>query len=195
MDEDKDDQVDLKNSIIISFLNPYIFPAEVLEEAIAAYNIHPAPPAYPGRDPQHFSIYDGYLSAGATLHRMDASVDSGEILDVLERPLQPDDGPIEHDQLSRQLSKEIFERNLEEILDNTIAPRRKWNWSTQNKHRRSDFIRMSYITTDLSDSEIERRIRAFHVPGYRNKVHVKVGDRYFIYDPEFDARMRKKKKI
>ena len=119
MDKDKDDQVDLKNSFIISFLNPCISPAEVLEEAINAYNIHPVPSAYPGRDPQHFSIYDGYLLAGATLHRMDASVDSGEILDVLERPLQPNDGPIEHDQLSRQLSKEI--------LDNTIAPRRKWN--------------------------------------------------------------------
>ena len=59
---------------------------------------------------------------------------------------------------------------------------------------RSDFIRMSYITMDLSDIERERRIRAFHVPGYRNKVHVKVGDRYFIYDPVFDARMRKKKR-
>ena len=60
---------------------------------------------------------------------------------------------------------------------------------------RSDFIRMSYITMDLSDIERERRIRAFHVPGYRNKVHVKVGDRYFIYDPVFDARMRKKKNM
>src|SRR5215831_20804891 len=69
--------------LILSFLNPFILDASFLAAA-PAFNIHPAPPEYPGRDPWHFAHYDGYPRAGATLHRMAPRVDDGEILDVLE---------------------------------------------------------------------------------------------------------------
>jgi methionyl-tRNA formyltransferase len=45
-----------------------------------AVNFHSAPPAYPGRDPQHFAANDGVAKYGATAHLMVKQVDAGKIL-------------------------------------------------------------------------------------------------------------------
>src|SRR5215467_13519659 len=73
---------------ILSFLNPCILEPWLLERA-PAYNVHPGTPDFPGRDPWHFARYEGRREIGATLHRMTARVDAGEILDVLELEADP----------------------------------------------------------------------------------------------------------
>lgn len=180
----------LAPGVIISFLNPFVVPASMLEGAVAAYNVHPATPRYPGRDSQHFATYDGYRVAGATLHRMKASVDSGEILDVIEQPLGPEDGLARLDELCNHLAVAVLMRNLADLADGAMAPRGRWEWSAANKRGRADFIRMSRLDPSMSPEEIDRRLAAFHVDGYRNKVHVEIGGRYFVYDSRFDAMKR-----
>src|SRR5215467_738222 len=126
-------------SVVLSFLNPFILDASLLATA-AAFNVHPAPPEYPGRDPWHFAHYDGYRRAGATLHRMTPRVDDGEIVDVLERDLDPDFSVAEYHEACKELAMKLLFRSVGAILDRRIAKRCQRSWRGSAKRSRKDFV-------------------------------------------------------
>lgn len=75
---------------LIAFCTGSVVPAAVLERLGApAYNIHPASPAYPGRHPIPFALYDGAERFGATAHVMEERVDSGPIVGAVEFAVPP----------------------------------------------------------------------------------------------------------
>lgn len=68
---------------LITLLTGVIVPSEILEALeLPGYNFHPGPPAYPGRYPAPFALYDGAAQFGATVHELAVKVDSGPIVDV-----------------------------------------------------------------------------------------------------------------
>ncbi|MBV5336414.1 methionyl-tRNA formyltransferase, partial [bacterium] len=63
---------------LIAFMTEVVVPAEILKRLEGpAYNFHPGPPAYPGKYPSAFALYDGAAGYGATAHEMRPLVDSG----------------------------------------------------------------------------------------------------------------------
>jgi methionyl-tRNA formyltransferase len=170
--------------LIISFLNPYIVPASLLDAVRGrAYNVHPSPPAYPGNDPLHFAAYDGCFVAGATVHLMEAAVDCGPVCDVWERPVDPAEGVIRLRELSLHMSVGILLANLGAIIAGTLEPNGR-AWSVENRHSRADFLEMCRIDPRIAAPELERRLRAFHHPEYRNQPFVEIHGHRFVYDPD-----------
>jgi methionyl-tRNA formyltransferase len=170
--------------LIVSFLNPYIVPASLLAAVGGrAYNVHPSTPAYPGNDPPHFAAYDGCFVAGATVHLMEAAVDRGPICDVWERPVDPAEGVVRLRELSLHMSVGILVADLDAIVTGTLKPNGR-AWRVENRHSRADFLELCRIDPRIAAPELERRLRAFHHPGYRNQPFVEIHGHRFVYDPD-----------
>lgn len=75
---------------LIAFLTGVIVPAALLVRFTGpSYNFHPGPPAYPGKHPVAFALYDGAPRYGATAHEMTAVVDAGPIIGAVEFDVPP----------------------------------------------------------------------------------------------------------
>lgn len=158
----------IKNDdILFSFSHSILIPKEILKKVKIAINVHAGPPSYPGRDIQHFAIYDGVKTHGATLHRMTDKVDAGDILDVEMFPVKERTTPSELHKMANEASYKLIFRNLPKILsgEDMIPIGVKWG---EKKYTRKDFVEMCSVTPDMSKREIEKRIKIFSVPGYIN---------------------------
>ncbi len=86
-DEDatKSKLASLNADVYFSILFDRIFPKDVLDLArLIALNLHPAPlPHYAGIAPTFWVLSNGEVSTAVTVHRIDAGIDTGEI--VLQR--------------------------------------------------------------------------------------------------------------
>lgn len=170
--------------VLISFLSGYIVKPALLDAVQGrAFNVHPAPPEYPGRDPWHFAYYDRFPRAGATLHRMAARVDEGEILDVVERDFDLERSVTQYRALCHELSVELLIENLDGMLDGTIQPRSSRSWHVQAKRSRRDFSRMCEIDPAMSPDEVARRVRSFSTPEHDNVYVVIHGHKFFYKRP------------
>ena len=166
--------------VVVSLLNGYIVKPALLEATGGrAFNVHPGPPEYPGRDPWHFAYYDGFPRAGATLHRMTPKVDDGQILDVVEREFDPTLSVADYAELCRQLAVSLLLRNLAAILADAIEPRCSRSWRAEAKRSRRDFATMCEIDATMSADEVDRRVRSFHDPHHQNVYTVIHGHKFF----------------
>lgn len=78
--------------VLLNYLAPMIVPAAVLNAVrCEAINFHPAPPAWPGIGSASYALYRGDDTFGATVHRMTARIDAGDIVKVLRFPVRADD--------------------------------------------------------------------------------------------------------
>ncbi len=70
---------------------PWILPEAALAAfPLGVYNAHPGLlPAYRGADPLFWQIRRGEAGGGITLHRLDAGVDTGPIVEVVPAPILP----------------------------------------------------------------------------------------------------------
>jgi UDP-4-amino-4-deoxy-L-arabinose formyltransferase/UDP-glucuronic acid dehydrogenase (UDP-4-keto-hexauronic acid decarboxylating) len=68
--------------IILNVHSLYIVPPAVLEvPRLGAYNLHPGPlPGCAGLNAPSWAIYHGWQTHGVTLHRMEAGIDTGDIV-------------------------------------------------------------------------------------------------------------------
>lgn len=68
--------------IILNVHSLYIVPPAVLGAArLGAYNLHPGPlPGCAGLNAPSWAIYHGWQTHGVTLHRMEAGIDTGDIV-------------------------------------------------------------------------------------------------------------------
>lgn len=168
---------------MLSFLNPFVIPASYLASSEGrCFNVHPATPDFPGRDPQHWAFYEGATEAGATLHRMDESVDSGEIVDVMTAPSPRSDGVMRHIERSEVLATQLLLRHLPALLADGVKPTADRQWRTQARRTRADFLRMCRLSPDLPADEIRRRIDAFYNPAHRS-IHIDLHGYRFVYEP------------
>jgi methionyl-tRNA formyltransferase len=169
--------------VVISFLNPYVIPAALLDQVGGrAFNVHPALPEYPGRDPEHFAFYDGATTTGATLHRMDTAVDSGEIIDIRERSLDRAAGVMRFVKDSELLSIDLLIGNLPEILNGTVKSLTTRTWRPGLRSTRKQFLEMCRIDPSMAQEEVDRRIASFFNPNYRS-IYLELHGHRFVYEP------------
>tara|TARA_R110002110_G_scaffold313491_7_gene526792 strand:+ start:5785 stop:6465 length:681 start_codon:yes stop_codon:yes gene_type:complete len=171
--------------VIISFLNPFVFQEEHLARTKHAYNIHPSTPQHPGQDPQHWTIYDGTFVSGATLHQITRKVDAGPILDVVEKKVPEDSLPADIDRRSENMALALLFRRLDDILGGGLEPIDR-QWSVDRYRRRADFISICQIPPSIDAAELERRVRCFHAPSYRNRLQTVICGRRFVYADDTD---------
>ncbi len=164
------DILDWHGDYIFAFRNPVILPELLVRSArLGAINFHPGPPEYPGSGCTNFALLDRATSFGVTAHLMEKIVDSGKILAVNRFPIT-DSHTLE--QLSRETHKALF--NLaapfvreaiskgKEFVSSSIADSAAEKWSGTRRSMKS-VNEMQEIRPDISESELELMVRAFHL--------------------------------
>lgn len=151
---------------LISYLGPWIIPAEVLRRASrAAVNFHPGPPEYPGIGCTNFAIYEGARVYGVTAHHMAAQVDAGPIIQVERFPLHETDTVWSLTQRAYAHLAVVFYEIADLILAGRPLPVSAERWS-RAPLRRAELEALCRLTPDMSEEEIRRRVRATTFPGY-----------------------------
>lgn len=170
-------------SYLISFGTSVIVPEFILaKKGLISVNIHASSPEFPGRDPHHYAIYEGVSEYGATLHYMTKSVDSGPIIDVELFKVTEDDTPLSLLQKANHCSWLLIRKILFWIKTNQSLPSSPLEWSTK-KRTRKDFLNYCKIDTSITQEELHKRIKAFHVEGFNN-ISLEIHGIKFFYKPE-----------
>jgi methionyl-tRNA formyltransferase len=151
---------------VVSFLSPWIVPAALLDRTPGPnINFHPAPPQYPGSGCYNFALYDGVAAYGATCHLMEARPDTGAILASTRFPVFPEDtvASLKERTMDSMLTlfKDIFARLA---AGETVSPNGE-RWA-RKPYLRRELDALCVITPDMDASEVGRRVRATHYPGY-----------------------------
>jgi len=155
---------------LISFGSGVIVPAALLERLKRpAYNMHPASPEFPGRDPHHHAIYRGASSYGATLHIMMAKVDEGPIVAVERFPISTQATPADLLCLANEAGMRLIEQIGARLLaTEPLPPLAGVTWGSV-KTSRADFTASAHIPSLLvSEAEMAHRYRAFDGSTYDN---------------------------
>jgi methionyl-tRNA formyltransferase len=152
----------LRRARLIAFVTPVIVPKRVLDQlGYGAVNFHPGPPDYPGWAPAHFALYDEASEFGATVHVMVERVDAGPIIDLALFPIPPDTSVFGLEGMAYARLAFLFWRMARELacdIDLPAALPAEWG---RRKYSRRDYLAMCEIAPDISESELERRMRVF----------------------------------
>lgn len=161
------DENGLGDAVLLSYGTSVIVPPELLNRYHAAYNLHAASPEYPGRDPHHWAIYEGAKRYGATMHVMTDKVDDGPIVDVEWFDVPSGITPTELLAKANEASMKILLRTGKAIaLGEKPAPI-PIEWSGI-KRKRSDFMAICRLPSNISREEFMRRYHAFDGSKYNN---------------------------
>lgn len=138
---------------LVAFATGIIVPRQKFSLYQTAYNIHAAPPSYPGRDPHHWGCYDKTPTWGATLHIMTERVDEGPIISVSEQAVAPDITPSDRLQVGLGRATYLFNEYADrfgKLEPNGI----KW---TGQKRSRADLLLMCELDGLTKKEEMRRR--------------------------------------
>lgn len=163
---------------LISFSTSIVVPEQYLIiPDNGSVNIHAGSPEYPGRDPHHYAIYDDATIYGATMHYMTKRVDDGAIIDVdlfsIEAPITPQELMYRADSSAWNIIKKLFFW----IKNDMKFPISSYSWKGK-KRSRKDFQNFCKIEFDITQEELDKRIRSFHVDGFKN-LYVEVHNQKF----------------
>ncbi len=164
---------------ILSFLSPWIIPANLLNRADLALNWHPGSADYPGIGCYNFALYEEAEEFGAVSHIMAAKVDTGAIIEERRFPVTQDDSVETLKLRTMEIMLSMFEDSVENLASGKILEPCGVKWS-RRPFTRKELNDLTVITTDMSEEEVKRRIRATTYPGYPGP-KVKVGGEYFHY--------------
>jgi len=147
---------------LVAFCTDTIVPAPLLASlAGPAYNLHPAPPDYPGSHPASFAIYEGVTRFGATAHEMIERVDAGPIVDVEWFDVPPGTGVLALEDRAGEAAAHLFWRLAPMLADcSRRLPTGPLRWGPR-KTTKKDFRAMGVLDPAISAEEFERRWRAF----------------------------------
>lgn len=150
---------------LISYLSPWIIPADVLKRAKqAAINFHPGPPEYPGIGCTNFALYEGAKEFGITCHHMAPKVDTGAVIAVRRFPLFENDTVLSLTQRCYDAILSSFLDVMGDILQQTPLPQSSEHW-TRRPFTRAELNALCRITPEMSKEEVRRRIVATTYPG------------------------------
>ena len=154
------DVLNWKGDLLISFISSWIYPESLLgNAAFAAINFHPGSPEYPGTGCTNFAVYEGAREYGVTCHHMAAGVDSGKIIAVRRFGITEDDTVYKVTQQCYKLIEELFYDIMNGILKEQPLPECNEKWK-RKPFTRKQLDELCTIKPDMTEEEIERRIRA-----------------------------------
>lgn len=125
-----------------------------------SYNLHPGPPAYPGRFPSVFALYDGAAEFGSTLHEMSGKVDEGPIVGVDLFPVPPaaDRALLETHSFASVLR--LLVRMCAGLVHSAPLPHLPDAAWSGRKTRQADFDALCRLPEGVDAAEFARRYRA-----------------------------------
>jgi methionyl-tRNA formyltransferase len=149
-----------EGDIIISYLSQWIIPAQLLERAnIAAINLHPGPPEYPGIGCTNFAIYNNEKQFGVTCHHMLAQVDSGSIIAVRRFPVRETDTVYSITQRCYTEILHLFFEIVDLLIEGKELPLSAEKWA-RKPYTRKQLNELCELTDEMSVEEKSRRIKA-----------------------------------
>ena len=149
-----------KGDLLISYLAQWIIPNRLLANAdLAAINLHPGPPEYPGIGCTNFAIYNGENEFGITCHHMLSKVDSGSLIAVRRFPVFETDTVYSITQRSYVEILHLFFELISGLLQGKNLPESKETW-TRKPYKRKDLDELCELREGMTDEEIQRRIKA-----------------------------------
>jgi methionyl-tRNA formyltransferase len=176
--------VDIKGRVLlISYDSGLIIPADILNAlSCPAYNFHPAPPEYPGRDAHHFAVYEDVTVYGVTAHEMLPAVDAGQIVGVKRFPVPGHQTPQELFKTAQSHMLKLFEEIAPRLVSNEPPEPIGESWG-KRKTTRKDFLQMCEISRDISHAEFSKRFKAFDGHRHDNLYTVIHGQKFRISKP------------
>ena len=149
-----------KGDLIISFISSWIYPQQLLSNAgFAAINFHPGSPDYPGTGCTNFAVYNGEKEYGITCHHMNATVDTGSIIQVKRFPIKEEDTVYTVTQHCYKLIEESFYEIIGLIIKGEPLPFTNEAWK-RKPYTRKQLDELCHIRPEMSEQEINKRIRA-----------------------------------
>ena len=149
-----------KGDLLISYLAQWIIPAELIANTrVAAINLHPGPPEYPGIGCTNFAVYNREKEFGVTCHHMLPQVDSGPLIAVKRFPVLETDSVYSITQRCYVEILHLFFELMTDLLKGIDLPRSKEQWK-RKPYKRKELDELCQLRAEMTDEEIERRIRA-----------------------------------
>ncbi len=153
-----------QGDLIISYLSPWIIPPNLLEKAaFASINFHPGSPDYPGIGCTNFALYNQEKEFGITCHHMLKKVDTGNIIAVSRFPIHENDSVWTLTQRCYSAISELFLTVMNDLKDRGVFMESSENW-TREAYRRKELNELCRISPEMSEEEINKRIRATTFP-------------------------------
>ncbi len=150
---------------LISFLSPWVIPANVLVRVSnCAVNFHPGPPEYPGIGCYNFALYDGVKTYGVTAHHMSPKVDTGMIIAV--RSFMIDEGETVWS-LKEKSMRHMLDLFKEVVADIAVGRSLKPSgllWA-RRPYTRKELNGLCELNQTMSREEVTRRVCATTFPG------------------------------
>ena len=150
------------NARLISFVTDIIVPRTLLSKLkLTPYNIHPAPPEFPGSHADSFAIWEGADTYGVTAHEMMPSVDSGPIVAVCRFPMPERPERVALSDFAYSKAVEVFAVVAAHCAecDDPMPPVPQEYWSGQ-KRTRAQFKALCDSLPNWSGEDAQRLKRA-----------------------------------
>jgi len=169
-------------SAVLSFVSPWIVPAEVLKKSPLSLNFHPGSCDYPGIGCYNFALYENAAQFGPVCHHMLPAVDSGTVVHEALFSVSDKDS-VETLKLRTMVSMlSLFHDMLGLIAANDKLPTSPRQW-TRKAFTRKQLDALCEITPDMSRDEADRRIRATTYPGYPGPYMLKGAEKHYYPVP------------
>lgn len=149
-----------KGDLLISYLAQWIIPGELIGNAkMAAINLHPGPPEYPGIGCTNFAIYNQEKEFGITCHHMLDRVDSGRLIAVRRFPVFESDTVYSLTQRCYVEILHLFFELISGLLkgESLLASTEHWK---RKAFKRKELDELCQLRDDMTEEEKQRRIRA-----------------------------------
>lgn len=150
----------LKPDLIVVAAYGHILPQAILDlPRFGSLNVHTSLlPKYRGAAPIQWAIADGETQTGVTIMKMDAGMDTGEILAQRPTPILPEDDSASLQNRLAQLGAELLLETIPGYVSGTIQPRpQPEGTSYAPKIKKED----GHINWNLPARTILNRMRAF----------------------------------
>jgi len=153
------------SDILVSYMSPWIVPEEILNKTkLWNINFHPGPPNYSGIGCTNFALYNREKMYGVTAHLMEKKVDSGKIIGVKRFPILESDDVYNLTIKSYGFLLSLFFEMLDYIIENNKLPECDEKW-TKAPYTRKQLEELCVITSNMSEEEVKRRVKATQFPG------------------------------
>lgn len=181
----------LEPDYIISIHSPYIYPAEVLKiPKHGAMNLHPAYLPYTkGWHTPSWAIWEE-VPFGATLHFMDKTLDTGDIIHQKKLEILPEDTANSVYKRAKKLELEVFKESWSSLISGTYTLKSQIG-KTGGFHKKSDLALIQKIDLEknVKTKDLIRQLKAlttnnikeaayFETNGkkYRLQIHIEKND-------------------
>ena len=149
-----------KGDLLISYLAQWVIPGGLINSAkLAAFNLHPGPPEYPGIGCTNFAIYNDEKIFGITCHHMLDRVDSGQIIAVRRFPVFETDSVYSLTQRCYVEILHLFEELISGIIRGEALPVSSESWK-RKPYKRKELDALCQLTDDMKEEEVQKRIKA-----------------------------------